>query len=157
MFKYCLEYGCLKVFIVDDVEYYWCICNYNKFFEILYCFNIKIYYGCFYDCGLCFDYEQYFCFMVVEIIDCCNLSCFICYVGFLFIYGCYCMLEEVKVMLDVVVVNEVEFDVVQISGGEFMLYLQFFEILDYVKLFFICYFMVNINGIFIVKDVVFVE
>ena len=60
-------------------------------------------------------------------------------------------------MLDAVVVNEVEPDVVQISGGEPTLHPQFFEILDYAKSLPIRHLMVNTNGILIAKDAAFAE
>jgi len=60
-------------------------------------------------------------------------------------------------MLDVVVENEREPDVVQISGGEPTLHPQFFEILDYAKSLPIRHIMLNTNGITIAKDFEFVK
>ena len=60
-------------------------------------------------------------------------------------------------MLDVIVKNEGEPDVVQISGGEPTIHPQFFEILDYAKSLPIRHLMVNTNGIEIAKDFAFAE
>jgi hypothetical protein len=60
-------------------------------------------------------------------------------------------------MLDVIVKNEGEPDVVQISGGEPTIHPQFFEILNYAKSLPIRHLMVNTNGIEIAKDFAFAE
>ena len=157
MLKHCPEHGRSKVLIADDAEYYRRIRNYNKPSETPHRFNTKTHYGCPYDCGLCPDHEQHSCLTVVEITDRCNLSCPTCYAGSSPTYGRHRTLEEVKAMLDAVVVNEVEPDVVQISGGEPTLHPQFFEILDYAKSLPIRHLMVNTNGILIAKDAAFAE
>lgn len=157
MLKHCPEHGRSKVLIADDAQYYRRIRNYNKPSETPHRFNTKTHYGCPYDCGLCPDHEQHSCLTVVEITDRCNLSCPTCYAGSSPTYGRHRTLEEVKAMLDAVVVNEVEPDVVQISGGEPTLHPQFFEILDYAKSLPIRHLMVNTNGILIAKDAAFAE
>jgi uncharacterized radical SAM superfamily Fe-S cluster-containing enzyme len=63
----------------------------------------------------------------------------------------------VKTMLDLVVENEKEPDVIQISGGEPTLHPDFFEILDYAKTLPIKHIMVNTNGIVIAKDFEFAK
>jgi uncharacterized radical SAM superfamily Fe-S cluster-containing enzyme len=60
-------------------------------------------------------------------------------------------------MLDLVVANEGEPDVVQISGGEPTIHPQFFEILDIAKTKPIRHLMVNTNGIRIAKAPGFAE
>jgi uncharacterized radical SAM superfamily Fe-S cluster-containing enzyme len=60
-------------------------------------------------------------------------------------------------MLDVIVANEGEPDVVQISGGEPTVHPQFFEILDIAKKKPIKHLMVNTNGIRIAKDFEFTK
>jgi uncharacterized radical SAM superfamily Fe-S cluster-containing enzyme len=60
-------------------------------------------------------------------------------------------------MLDLVVANEGEPDVVQISGGEPTVHPQFFDILDIAKRKPIRHLMLNTNGIRIAKDPAFVE
>ncbi|MGY8712120.1 radical SAM protein, partial [Bradyrhizobium sp. 18BD] len=66
-------------------------------------------------------------------------------------------LEEIEQMLDVIVANEGNPDVVQISGGEPTVHPQFFEILDIAKTKPIKHLMVNTNGIRIAKDEQFVK
>ncbi len=157
MLKRCPEHGNSKVLIADDIEYYKNIRNYNKPSETPYTFNTKTHYGCPYDCGLCPDHEQHSCLTVIEITDRCNLSCPTCYAGSSPTYGRHRTLEEVKKMLDTIVLNEKEPDVVQISGGEPTLHPQFFEILDYAKTLPIKHLMLNTNGIEIAKDFEFAK
>jgi uncharacterized radical SAM superfamily Fe-S cluster-containing enzyme len=157
MYKNCSEHGDSKVLIADDIDYYKRIRNYNKPSEIPYKFNTKTHYGCPYDCGLCPDHEQHSCLTVIEITDRCNLTCPTCYAGSSPTYGRHRTLEEVKKMLDTIVINEKEPDVVQISGGEPTLHPQFFEILDYAKTLPIKHLMLNTNGILIAKDFEFAK
>ncbi|MEL6811312.1 MAG: radical SAM protein [Bacteroidota bacterium] len=157
MLKRCKEHGNSKVLIADDIAYYKNIRNYNKPSETPYKFNTKTHYGCPYDCGLCTDHEQHSCLTIVEITDRCNLTCPTCYAGSSPTYGRHRTLDEVKKMLDVVVENEREPDVVQISGGEPTLHPQFFEILDYAKSLPIRHLMINTNGIRIAKERDFVH
>jgi len=157
MLKRCADHGQSKVLIADDIPYYKNIRNYNKPSETPYTFNTKTHYGCPYDCGLCPDHEQHSCLTVVEITDTCNLTCPTCYAGSSPSYGRHRTLEEVKKMLDVVVANEHEPDVVQISGGEPTLHPQLFEILDYAKSLPIKHLMLNTNGIKIAKDFEFAQ
>jgi uncharacterized radical SAM superfamily Fe-S cluster-containing enzyme len=152
MLKRCPEHGNSKVLIADDIDYYKNIRNYNKPSETPYKFNTKTDYGCPYDCGLCPDHEQHSCLTVIEITDRCNLTCPTCYAGSSPSYGRHRTLDEVKRMLDVIVENEREPDVVQISGGEPTIHPQFFEILDYAKTLPIKHLMVNTNGIRIAKE-----
>ncbi|WP_299678752.1 radical SAM protein [uncultured Tenacibaculum sp.] len=157
MLKRCPEHGNSKVLIADDVEYYKNIRNYNKPSETPYTFNTKTHYGCPYDCGLCPDHEQHSCLTVLEVTDRCNLTCPTCYAGSSPTYGRHRTLEEIKKMLDIIVKNEKEPDVVQISGGEPTVHPQFFEILDYAKTLPIRHLMLNTNGIKIAKDKAFVQ
>jgi uncharacterized radical SAM superfamily Fe-S cluster-containing enzyme len=152
MLKRCPEHGNSKVLIADDIPYYKNIRNYNKPSETPYTFNTKTHYGCPYDCGLCPDHEQHSCLTVIEVTDRCNLTCPTCYAGSSPSYGRHRTLEEVKKMLDTIVLNEKEPDVVQISGGEPTIHPDFFEILDYAKSLPIKHLMLNTNGIKIAKD-----
>ena len=120
-------------------------------------FNAKAHYGCPYDCGLCQDHEQHSCLTVIEVTDRCNLSCPTCYAMSSPNYGRHRTLVEIEQMLDVVVENEGQPDVVQISGGEPTVHPQFFEILDIAKTKPIKHLMVNTNGIRIAKDEAFVK
>ena len=157
MLKNCKEHGKSKVLIADDIAYYKNIRNYNKASEYPKTFNTKTHYGCPYDCGLCPDHEQHSCLTVIEVTDRCNLSCPTCYASSSPHYGRHRTLEEIKKMLDVIVKNEGEPDVVQISGGEPTIHPQFFEILDYAKTLPIRHLMLNTNGIEIAKDFAFAE
>lgn len=157
MLKNCKQHGESKVMIADDVEYYREIRNYNKQSEVPLKFNTKVHYGCPYDCGLCTDHEQHSCLSIVEVTDRCNLACPTCYANSAPNYGNHRTLEEIEKMFDVIVTNEGEPDVVQISGGEPTVHPQFFEILDIAKSKPIKHLMVNTNGIRIAKDISFVE
>lgn len=157
MLKRCPEHGRSKVLIADDADYYRKIRNYNKPSEIPYRFNTETHYGCPYDCGLCPDHEQHSCLTVVEITDRCNLACPTCYAGSSPTYGRHRTFAEVKQMLDTVVRNEVEPDVVQISGGEPTIHPEFFQILDYAKTLPIRHLMLNTNGIRIARDEAFAQ
>lgn len=152
MLKNCSEHGFHKVLIADDIEYYKNIRNYNKASEAPLHANTKTHYGCPYDCGLCQDHEQHSCVSVVEITDRCNLTCPTCYAMSSPHYGTHRTVEEVERMLDIIVANEGQPDVVQISGGEPTIHPNFFEILDIAKKKPIRHLMVNTNGIRIAKD-----
>jgi 7,8-dihydro-6-hydroxymethylpterin dimethyltransferase len=157
MLKNCAEHGFEKVLIATDIEYYKNIRNYNKPGEIPLQFNTKTHFGCPYDCGLCQDHEQHSCLTIVEITDRCNLSCPTCYAMSSPHYGRHRTIEEVERMLDIIVANEGEPDVVQISGGEPTIHPDFFEILDIAKRKPIKHLMVNTNGIRIAKDFEFTK
>ena len=155
--KRCPDHGFQKVLIATDIEYYKNIRNYNKPSEIPLKFNTKTHYGCPYDCGLCTDHEQHSCLTVLEITDRCNLTCPTCYAMSSPHYGRHRTVEEVEAMLDIIVANEGEPDVVQISGGEPTIHPDFFAILDIAKKKPIRHLMVNTNGIRIAKDAEFVK
>lgn len=157
MLKNCKEHGFEKVLIATDIEYYKNIRNYNKPGEIPLRFNTKTHYGCPYDCGLCQDHEQHSCLTVIEITDRCNLTCPTCYAMSSPHYGRHRTVEEVEKMLDIIVANEGEPDVVQISGGEPTIHPDFFTILEIAKKKPIKHLMVNTNGIRIAKDFEFAK
>lgn len=157
MLKHCKTHGDMRSMIADDVEYYKQIRNYNKQSEVPLKFNTKVHYGCPYDCGLCTDHEQHSCLTIVEVTDRCNLACPTCYASSAPNYGNHRTLEEIEKMFNVIVANEGEPDVVQISGGEPTVHPQFFEILDIAKSKPIKHLMLNTNGIRIAKDISFVE
>lgn len=157
MLKHCKEHGDMKSMISDDVAYYKQLRNYNKQSEMPLKFNTKVHYGCPYDCGLCTDHEQHSCLTIIEVTDRCNLSCPTCYANSSPNYGRHRTLEEIEKMFDVVVANEGEPDVVQISGGEPTVHPDFFKILDIAKSKPIKHLMLNTNGIRIAKDIHFVE
>lgn len=162
MLKGCMPANCSegrfeKVLIATDIEYYKNMRNYNKPSEAPMHTATKTHYGCPYDCGLCQDHEQHSCLTVVEITDRCNLSCPTCYAMSSPHYGRHRTVAEVETMLDIIVHNEGQPDVVQISGGEPTIHPQFFEILDIAKTKPIKHIMVNTNGIRIANDPGFAE
>jgi 7,8-dihydro-6-hydroxymethylpterin dimethyltransferase len=152
MLKNCPEHGFEKVLISTDVAYYRMSRNYAKKSEIPLKFNTETHFGCPYDCGLCQDHEQHSCLTVLEVTDRCNLTCPMCYAESSPNHGRHRTLEEIEWMLDIIVANEGEPDVVQISGGEPTVHPQFFEILDIAKKKPIRHLMLNTNGIRIAKD-----
>ena len=157
MLKTCPVHGFEKILIATDIEYYKNIRNYNKPGEIPLHFNTKTHFGCPYDCGLCQDHEQHSCLTVLEITDRCNLTCPTCYAMSSPHYGRHRTIGEVEKMLDIIVANEGEPDVVQISGGEPTIHPDFFAILDIAKKKPIKHLMVNTNGIRIAKDFEFAK
>lgn len=157
MLKNCRDHGFEKVLIATDVTYYKNIRNYNKPSETPLKFNTATHYGCPYDCGLCQDHEQHSCLTLIEITDRCNLSCPTCYAMSSPHYGRHRTVAEIEKMLDIIIANEGEPDVVQISGGEPTVHPDFFEIMDIAKSKPIKHLMLNTNGIRIAKDFEFAK
>lgn len=157
MTKRCPNHGFFKVKIADDVAYYKNIRNYNKASETPIHFGTEVKYGCPYDCGLCVDHEQHSCLSIVEVTDRCNLTCPTCYAMSSPHHGNHRTLEQIEAMFDVIVKNEGEPDVVQISGGEPTIHPEFFKIMDIAKSKPIKHLMLNTNGIRIANDPGFAE
>ncbi|HEY9258194.1 radical SAM protein [Chitinophaga sp.] len=152
MIKHCPHHGKEKVLIATDIDYYKNTRNYNKPSEAPLKTNTSTHYGCPYDCGLCADHEQHSCLTVIEVTDRCNLTCPTCYAMSSPHYGRHRTLEEIEQMLDIIVANEGQPDVIQLSGGEPTIHPQFFEILDIAKTKPIRHLMINTNGVRIAKD-----
>lgn len=158
MLKRCPEHGFERVLMADDVDYYRrCREVFLKNPEMPDHYNTPVKYGCPYDCGLCPDHEQHSCLTLIEICDACNLSCPVCYAESGTHRTTYRSMEEIERMLDAVVSNELEPDVVQISGGEPTIHPQFFEVLDAAKKRPIKHLMVNTNGVRIATEEGFAE
>jgi len=155
MIKHCPHHGKEKVLIATDIDYYKNTRNYNKPSEAPLKTNTSTHYGCPYDCGLCADHEQHSCLTVIEVTDRCNLTCPTCYAMSSPHYGRHRTLEEIEQMLDIIVANEGQPDVIQLSGGEPTIHPQFFEILDIAKRKPIRHLMINTNGVRIAKDKAF--
>ncbi|HEX8155180.1 MAG TPA: radical SAM protein [Thermoanaerobaculia bacterium] len=156
--KHCPKHGSEKVLMSDDVDYYrQCREVYIKKPEMPYRRNTPIHYGCPYDCGLCPDHEQHSCLTLLEITDACNLRCPVCYADSGPERKSHRSMEQIEAMLDAIVANEMEPDIVQISGGEPTIHPQFFEILDAAKRRPIKHIMVNTNGVKIARDAAFAE
>jgi 7,8-dihydro-6-hydroxymethylpterin dimethyltransferase len=157
MLKNCPQHGFEKVLIATDIEYYKNCRNYTKRSEMPVHFTTPTHFGCPYDCGLCTDHEQHSCLTVIEVTDRCNLTCPTCYAMSSPTYGRHRTLEEIEAMFDLVVRNEGQPDVVQISGGEPTVHPDFFKILDIAKTKPIRHLMLNTNGIRIAKDEAFTQ
>lgn len=158
MLKRCPEHGFKRVLIADDVDYYRrCRELFIKRPEMPSRWNTPVKYGCPYDCGLCPDHEQHSCLSLVEVTDACNLTCPICYANSGTHRTTHRSLQQVEKMLDMVVGNELQPDIVQISGGEPTIHPQFFEIVDAAKRRPIKHLMVNTNGIRIATEQMFSE
>lgn len=158
MLKRCAEHGAQRVLLADDIEYYKRAREvFVKTPQQVEHYNTPTRYGCPYDCGICPDHEQHGCNILVEVTDACNLSCPTCYASSGPHRTTHRSLEHIERMLDRAVANEVEPDIVQISGGEPTLHPQFFEILDAAKRRPIRHLMVNTNGVRIARDRRFVE
>jgi len=161
--KHCPTHGREEVLIADDVEYYKKCNSFIKPADMPLKFNTPIKYGCPYDCGLCPDHEQHSCLTLIEVTDQCNLACPICYAD----SGApnqeghaprkHRSLAKIAEMMDVIVANEGEPQVVQISGGEPTVHPEFFEILELAKERPIQHLMINTNGVRIAKDRAFAE
>ena len=158
MLKRCPEHGFERVLMADDIDYYRrCREVFIKPPEMPAHYNTPIKYGCPYDCGLCPDHEQHSCLSLIEICDACNLSCPICYAESGPHRTTYRSMEQIEAMLDAVVSNEIQPDIVQISGGEPTIHPDFFAVLDAAKRRPIKHLMVNTNGIRIAQEDGFAE
>ena len=158
MLKRCPEHGFERVLMADDIDYYRrCREVFIKPPEMPAHYNTPVKYGCPYDCGLCPDHEQHSCLSLIEICDACNLSCPICYAESGPHRTTYRSLEQIEAMLDAVVSNEIQPDIVQISGGEPTIHPDFFAVLDAAKRRPIKHLMVNTNGIRIAQEDGFAE
>jgi hypothetical protein len=158
MLKRCPQHGFERVLIADDVDYYRrCREVFIKPPEMPARWNTPVKYGCPYDCGLCPDHEQHSCLSLLEITDACNFNCPICYASSGTHRTTHRSFEQVVRMMDMIVANELQPDIVQISGGEPTIHPQFFEILDAAKQRPIKHLMVNTNGVRIASDEAFAK
>ena len=152
LWKQCPEHGSEKVLIATDIEYFKRIRSYIKPGEMPLKFNTREHFGCPYDCGLCPGHEQHSCLTLIEVTDRCNLTCPTCYADSGPTHGRHRTLVEIETMLDIIVANEGQPDIVQLSGGEPTIHPQFFEILAAAKKRPIRHLMVNTNGVRIARD-----
>ncbi len=158
LWKRCLVHGPQKVLISDDVEYFrLCREVFLKPPEQVNRPNTGVRFGCPYDCGICPDHEQHGCVSVLEITDHCNLQCPTCFASSGPHRDTHRSLPQIERMLDLIVANETEPDVVQVSGGEPTLHPDFFAVLDACRRRPIRHLMVNTNGIRIAKEAGFAE
>lgn len=158
MLKRCPTHGFERVLMADDVDYYRrCREVFLKPPEMPQHYNTPIQHGCPYDCGLCPDHEQHSCLTLLEVTDACNLSCPICYAESGPHRSTHRSLAQIEAMLDCIVSNELQPDIVQVSGGEPTLHPDFFAILDACKRRPIQHLMVNTNGLRIAQEEGFAE
>lgn len=158
LLKRCREHGPQRVLLADDADY-WRLGR-EKFLkppEQVAKPNTAFRYGCPYDCGICTEHEQHGCLTVLEITDHCNLRCPTCYAASGPERLTHRDLPTIERMLDCIVRNEVEPDVVQLSGGEPTLHPQFFAVMDAVRARPIRHRMLNTNGIRIAQEDGFAE
>jgi uncharacterized radical SAM superfamily Fe-S cluster-containing enzyme len=158
LLKRCPEHGAERVLVADDVDYYRrCREVFLKPPEMPQVYNTPVKWGCPYDCGLCTDHEQHSCLTLVELTDCCNLRCPVCYAASGPERTEHRPLALIEKMLDAVVRNEGKPDVVQLSGGEPTLHPDFLTILKMARARPIRHLMVNTNGLRIAQDEEFVK
>ena len=158
LLKRCREHGPQRVLLADDADY-WRLGR-EKFLkppEQVAKPNTAFRYGCPYDCGICTEHEQHGCLTVLEITDHCNLRCPTCYAASGPERLTHRDLPTIESMLDCIVRNEVEPDVVQLSGGEPTLHPQFFAVMDAMRARPIRHRMLNTNGIRIAQEDGFAE
>ncbi|RLB46450.1 MAG: radical SAM protein [Deltaproteobacteria bacterium] len=158
LWKRCLEHGQERVLISDDVDYFkLCREVFLKPPEQVERYNTQVEHGCPYDCGICPDHEQHGCVSLLEVTDHCNLRCPLCFASSGPERHSVRSMDQIRAMLDRIVLNEGEPDVVQISGGEPTTHPQFFEILDECRRRPIKHLMVNTNGLRIAREDGFAE
>ncbi len=158
LWKRCMKHGVQRVLLSDDVDYFrLCREVYLKKPEQPDHYNTGVNYGCPYDCGICPDHEQHGCVSVLEITDNCNLRCPTCFAHSGPDRSTHRSLATIESMLDLIVRNEGEPDVVQVSGGEPTMHPHFFEVLDACRRRPIHHLMVNTNGIRIAREDGFAE
>ncbi len=158
LLKRCPEHGPERVLIADDAAY-WRLGR-ERFLkppEQVVKPNTAHKYGCPYDCGICPEHEQHGCLTLLEITDHCNLRCPTCYAGSGPERQTHRSLAQLERMLDRIVANEVEPDIVQISGGEPTTHPEFFAVLDACRRRPIRHLMLNTNGIRIANEAGFAE
>ena len=158
LLKRCPQHGPEKVLVAEDAAY-WRLGR-EKFLkppEQVVQPNTAHRYGCPYDCGICPEHEQHGCLSLLEITDHCNLRCPTCYAGSGPERQTHRSLAVIEGMLDRIVANEVEPDIVQLSGGEPTLHPEFFAVLDACRRRPIRHLMLNTNGVRIATEAGFAE
>ncbi len=158
LWKRCPEHGVERVLLADDADY-WRRGRevYGKPPEQVARYDTPFEHGCPYDCGICPDHEQHGCVSILEITDHCNLRCPTCYAGSGPERTTHRSLDVIERMLDRIVANEVEPDVLQVSGGEPTTHPDLFAILDACRRRPIRHLMLNTNGVRIAREDGFAE
>lgn len=156
--KRCPVHGAQRVLLADDAEY-WRMGR-ERFLkppDQVAAPNTAFRFGCPYDCGICTEHEQHGCLSLLEITDTCNLRCPTCYAGSGPEQTRAHDLPTIGRMLDCIVRNEVEPDIVQISGGEPTLHPDFWAVMDLVRSRPIRHRMLNTNGVRLAHEDGFAE
>src|SRR4051812_3308166 len=158
LLKSCPQHGAERVLVADDAAF-WRLGReqFLKPPEQVAAPNTAHRWGCPYDCGICPEHEQHGCIAVLEITDHCNLRCPTCYAGSGPERTTRRDLATIERMLDRIVANEVEPDIVQVSGGEPTTHPDFFAILDACRRRPIRHLMLNTNGVRIAEEDGFAE
>lgn len=158
LLKHCPIHGHQRVLLADDAGY-WRMARerYLKPPEQVAAPNTPLKYGCPYDCGICPEHEQHGCVAVLEVTDHCNLRCPTCYAASGPDRLTHRPMAVIERMLDRIIANEVEPDIVQISGGEPTTHPEFFAILDACRRRPIRHLMLNTNGLRIATEEGFAE
>jgi uncharacterized radical SAM superfamily Fe-S cluster-containing enzyme len=153
LLKRCPDHGPQRVLIADDAAY-WRLGR-ERFLkppEQVAQPNTAHVYGCPFDCGICPEHEQHGCLTLLEITDHCNLRCPTCYAGSGPERQTHRSLATIERMLDRIVANEVEPDIVQVSGGEPTTHPEFFAVLEACRRRPIRHLMLNTNGVRIAQE-----
>mgnify|MGYP001583375575 CR=1 FL=1 len=153
--KSCPDHGPIDEFVCSDVRYY----DRHELDEPAKrpaALATEASKGCPYDCGLCPEHEQHTCVGLAEITSSCNLKCPMCYAesgpG-----GKHWSYETFTRVVDNFVKQEVEPDVLQISGGEPTIHPDVLRMVRYAYERPIQVLMINTNGIRIANDIEFVK
>ena len=148
LWKRCPRHGVQRVLLSDDVDYY--RLGREKFLKVpeqVQRANTGVVHGCPYDCGICPDHEQHGCVSILEVTDHCNLRCPTCYASSGPERTAHRPLAQLERMLDLIVANEGEVDVLQVSGGEPTTHPELFAILDACRARPVRHLMLNTNGV----------
>ena len=158
MLKRCPHHGPERVLVADDIDYYRRSREvFIKTPEQVARYNTPVKWGCPYDCGICPDHEQHGCNLLIEVTDTCNLRCPTCYAMSGPERATHRSLAQIEGMLDRACANEIEPDIVQISGGEPTMHPEFWAIMDLARQRPIKHLMLNTNGIRIAEEEGFAE
>lgn len=103
------------------------------------------------DCGWCDAHRQHVCTGLIEVTDCCDLACPICYFGEK--SKNHISVAEFKKRLDTLLKVEAgKLEVLQISGGECLVHPEFGELLDEALKHDIGRILVNTNGLALLRN-----
>jgi 7,8-dihydro-6-hydroxymethylpterin dimethyltransferase len=103
------------------------------------------------DCGWCDEHRQHVCTGLIEVTDCCDLACPICYFGEK--AKNHITVAEFKTRLDALKkIESGKLEILQISGGECLVHPEFRELLDEALRHDIGRIVVNTNGLALLRN-----